>query len=64
MFKKGQLVRRANSPLLWVVRERHHDGNCVITSTTKSRYDFVDERFLTLIGNNYQAKSELLKKLR
>lgn len=57
MFKKGQLVKRVNSQLLWVVRDRQFDGNCIITSTTKSRYDFIDERFLTLIGNNYQPKT-------
>lgn len=56
MFKKGQLVKRVNSPLLWVVRERRYDGNCVITSTTKSQFDFIDERFLKLIGNNYKSK--------
>lgn len=58
MFKKGQLVKRVNSPLLWVVTERRYDGNCVIASTTKSRWDFIDEGFLTLVGNNYQAKSK------
>lgn len=56
MFKKGQLVRRINSPLFWVVQGRRYDGNCVIASTTKSRWDFIDERFLKLIGNNYQAR--------
>ena len=56
MFKKGQLVRRANSPLLWVVAECFYPFNYEIRSTTKSRFDYIDGRFLTLIGNNYQAK--------
>ena len=56
MFKKGQLVRRKGSPLLWVVTEGHYPFNYVIRSTTKSRFDYIDGDYLKLIGNNYKEK--------
>lgn len=56
MFKTGQLVRRINSSLLWIVQSRHDDGYCVIMSVSKRNWDFIEEEYLTLIGNNYQAK--------
>src|ERR1051325_6337553 len=51
----GQLVRYQSSPLLYVITERKIDGNCVICSLKGSRWNFVDERFLKLIGNNYRS---------
>lgn len=57
MFKKGQLVRVTNSSaLLWVITECHYPFNYDIRSTTKSRFNYIDGRFLTLIGNNYKEK--------
>nr|DAN87548.1 MAG TPA: hypothetical protein [Caudoviricetes sp.] len=50
----GQLVRHQSSKLLYVITERIIDGNCVICSLKGSRWNFIDERFLKLIGNNYR----------
>lgn len=58
MFKVGQIVRVTHRPgRLWVIKERRVDGNVLIYSTRGSMFDFIDERFLTLIGNNYKPKA-------
>lgn len=57
MFKVDQVVRVSHSSArLWIVKERRWDGNVVIHSVQGSRFDYIDERFLTLIGNNYKPK--------
>jgi hypothetical protein len=58
MFKVGQIVRVTHRPTrLWVIKERRVDGNVIIYSTSGSMFDFIDEKFLTLIGNNYKPKA-------
>lgn len=58
MFKKGQIVRSTRTGLLRLVLWDYGNGFSLTRNLTTERRYMMPSDEMTLIGNNYQAKSK------